>query len=87
MKRYKFEPSDLQLSRCLSALQNPPIILPLTSLIETAKTDFLAAEKLANLLLFSRRADAASWGGGTGLIASAGVNASNMDRRRENRTI
>lgn len=64
--RVKYKHANSQLSRCLSALQNPPAILPFTSLVEVAKNDLLAAEKLANVLLVSKRADAVSGTGGTG---------------------
>jgi hypothetical protein len=69
MKRVKYEHANSQLSQCLSGLQNPPAILPLTSLIEIAKNDFLAAEKLANMLLVNRRADAVGGSSGTGLVS------------------
>lgn len=70
-----------QLVKGLLALQNPPALIPLATQLERAKNDFLAAEKLANVLHVSRRMEAGITVGG----ALGGGNA-HGERRREYRS-
>lgn len=63
--------STFQLVKCLIALQNPPPLVPYHVQLERARGDFLAAEKLANILSASvnKRMDGA--GGFAGIARDA----------------
>ncbi|KAF8311639.1 hypothetical protein DL93DRAFT_2168963 [Clavulina sp. PMI_390] len=69
-----------KLSRCISALQNPPAPIPFTSQLEIAKNDFLAAEKLANMFALNGRSELG------GIAGNAAIGFTTSDRRRDNRS-